>query len=293
MKSLSEHIMDVFNRPVKPFDVDDYGGLQQDEYIMNDVIMCQKCDTPRMYVDEKFNIKVRCLCACQTEKRDKEAQDIKDKERQREIERLQRVSLIGERYQKVNFELTETGHNPTFDAAFTRCRKYCEVSNTVLEKGLGIYLYGDKGTGKTHLTACMANDLIRRRKQVLFTNFAAIVRLITETWKKGSTASENELITRLATVDFLFIDDVGTERYQSTKDTDLMIQEKTFEVLNKRYNNRKPTIFTSNYSIPELISDRGIMDKTVDRIAEMSSAVLKVEGSSYRMKARATVELPF
>ena len=291
MKSLSEHIMDVFNRPVKPFDVDDYGGLQQDEYIMNDVIMCQKCDTPRMYVDEKFNIKVRCLCACQTEKRDKEAQDIKDKERQREIERLQRVSLIGERYQKVNFELTETGHNPTFDAAFTRCRKYCEVSNTVLEKGLGIYLYGDKGTGKTHLTACMANALIQQRKQVLFTNFAEISKLLRSTFgKKGE--SEAEYINRLATIDFLFIDDLGTERVQ-TKDGDLWLQEKIFDVLNKRYNNRKPTIFTSNYSIPELISDRGIMDKTVDRIAEMSSAVLKVEGSSYRMKARATVELPF
>ncbi len=291
MKSLSEHILDVFNRPVKPFDVKDFGGLQEDEYVMNDVIMCRKCDTPRMFVDEAHNIKVRCLCDCQAEKRDKSIQDAKDLERQWEIERLQRASLIGERYQKVNFESTKTGHNPTFDTAFTRCRKYCEVSSVVLSKGLGIYLHGDKGTGKTHLTACMANALIQQRRQVLFTNFAEIAKLLKGTFgKKGE--SEAEYINRLATIDFLFIDDLGAERVQ-TKDGDLWLQEIIFDVVNKRYNNRKPTNFTSNYSIPELISDRGIAPRTVDRIAEMSSAVLKVEGNSYRMKARSAVELPF
>ena len=90
----------------------------------------------------------------------------------------------------------------------------------------------------------------------------------------------------------MFIDDLGTERVQ-TKDGDLWLQEKVFDVLNKRYNNRKPTIFTSNYSIQELLSERGLAIRTVDRIVEMSSAVLKVEGNSYRMKARAAVELPF
>ena len=291
MKSLSEHILEVFNRPVKPFNVEDFGGLREDEYIMNEVIMCRQCDTPRMFVDDKFNIKVRCLCACQTEKRDKAEQEEKERERQREIERIQRASLIGERYQNVAFETTETGHNPTFDAAFIRCRKYCEVSDKVLAGGLGIYLYGDKGTGKTHLTACMANALIQKRKQVLFTNFAEISKLLKGTFGKKNE-SEAEYINRLATIDFLFIDDLGTERVQ-TKDGDLWLQEKVFDVLNKRYNNRKPTIFTSNYSIPELISERGIAERTVDRIVEMSSAVLKIEGETYRLKARAAVKLPF
>ena len=43
-----------------------------------------------------------------------------------------------------------------------------------------------------------------------------------------------------------------------------------------------PTIFTSNYSIQDLINDRGLEVKTADRIAEMSNAVIKLEGTSYR-----------
>ena len=46
----------------------------------------------------------------------------------------------------------------------------------------------------------------------------------------------------------------------------------------------KPTIFTSNYSLQELVQDRGLLDKTVDRILEMSTAILKVEGRSNRAK---------
>ena len=74
-----------------------------------------------------------------------------------------------------------------------------------MEDGLGIYIYGDKGTGKTHLTACMANVLIKQRRQVLFTNFAEISKLIRGTFGRISE-SESDFIKRLAGIDFLFIE---------------------------------------------------------------------------------------
>lgn len=290
MRPIGNAINDIFNRPPKPFNLDDYGGLREDEYVMNDVIMCKKCDTARMFVHGNF--KVRCLCKCQAEAQKQAEAEEKERERQKEIEKYQTASLIGDRYKNASFTNTETGHNATFDNAYIRCKRYCEVADKVLADGLGIYLYGDKGTGKTHLTACMANNLIRQRKQVLFTNFAEIAKAIKGTFN-SLHESEGSYINRIATIDFLFIDDLGTERVQATNGADLWLQEKIFDVLNKRYNNHKPTIFTSNHSIAELISERGIMSKTVDRIAEMSSAVLKIEGESYRLKARAAVKLPF
>ena len=43
------------------------------------------------------------------------------------------------------------------------------------------------------------------------------------------------LINQIANVDFLFIDDLGTEKV--TKDgEDTWLQDKIFEVINKRYN---------------------------------------------------------
>ena len=56
-----------------------------------------------------------------------------------------------------------------------------------------------------------------------------------------------------------------------------------FDIINKRYNNKKATIFSSNHSLNELINKSGIAEKTVDRISEMASgAVMKIEGASLR-----------
>lgn len=55
--------------------------------------------------------------------------------------------------------------------------------------------------------------------------------------------------------------------------------------MNKRYNANKPIIFTSNYSLAEMVKNRGLADKTVDRISEMCE-VIKLDGKSYRLKAK-------
>lgn len=233
---------------------------------------------------------VGCICDCQKRAiaREKELRVLQDTQRQ--IKRLQGQSLMGERYCNVTFDTTLTGFNQTFDEAFERCKKYCEVSKQVYENGYGIYIYGDKGTGKTHLTACMANELIKQFRPVMFTNFFEIGEMIKTTFRgKGDT--EGNIINRIATVDFLFLDDLGTEKVMQNGEDNWM-QGKIFEVLNKRYNNKKPTIFTSNYSIQQLTPERGMMDKTVDRIGEMSTVTLKIEGASNRTKMRSK-NLPF
>lgn len=268
--------------------------LKDDEYIKDNLVYCKLCNTPRsLFIKPPFDNKerlVRCICECQTKKRDDEERQEREFKRLNELQKLKVASLIGDRYKDTSFTNTEIGHNPSFDTAFIRCKRYCEVSREVLNKGLGIYIYGSKGTGKTHLTACMANELMNQMFQVLFTNFFEISKMIKGTW--NTREKESDYIDRLANIDFLFIDDLGTERV-SNGENDLWLQEKIFDVLNKRYNMQKPTIFTSNHSLVELINDRGFMDKTIDRIAEMSSAILKIEGESYRFKKRNQMDIPF
>ena len=263
--------------------------LKEDEYIKDNLIYCSKCNTPRsLYIK---NVLRRCICECQEVERNEKQLKEKELARLREINDLKEASLIGERYKNTYFNSTLTGHNHTFDTAYLRCKKYCDVSSIVFKQGLGIYLYGDTGTGKTHLTACMVNELVDKGYQVLFTNFFEISKMIKNTFYKPDV-SENDYINRLATIDFLFIDDLGTERVQNGE-SDLWLQEKIFDVLNKRYNNKKPTIFSSNHSLAELVKDRGFMKKTVDRIAEMSTAVLQIKGESFRLKNRNKNEIPF
>jgi DNA replication protein DnaC len=206
------------------------------------------------------------------------------------LEGLRSASLLGARYKDTTFKNTDTTVGGDFMKAYNRCRKYCEISAEALQNGYGIYIYGNSGTGKTHLTACICNELINQYRQCLFTNFFEISKMIRATFSKSNTDAET-VIKRICEVDFLFIDDLGTEALQRSGE-DTWLQDQVFDIINKRYNNNKPTIFSSNHSLGELISDRGMMQKTVERIMEMSTAIIKVEGQSYRPKKRGK-DVPF
>lgn len=273
--------MTIFESVIKKHS---FTNLKKDEYIdENGIVKCSRCHTDRIVFIN--NVVVRCLCVCQ-EQQDNENWELEKKHREQfNLEQLKEMSMMGSRYKDVTFNSTTLGEEgrEMFDKAFYRCQKYCEIHEEVLAKGQGIYIYGTQGSGKTHITACMANELMKKRKTVLFTNFFEISKHL----------QEIDYIKKLSRVDFLFIDDIGTERVQSTNGSDLQLQEKIFEVLNKRYIEKKPTIFTSNYSLKELINNRGVLPKTVDRIVEMSTVIMEINCPSYRKKNRLMHDINF
>ena len=228
----------------------------------------------------KYSFHVMCECEVKREKA--ERQKLEDLEKMQKIEKLRALSLLGERFKNVAFETTQTGANSSFDAAFNRCKKYCEIYQETVKNGYGIYLFGDKGVGKTHLTACMANFLISKCVPVIFTNLFEISKAVESTFNRSSSQSEQLLIQKFSNIDVLFFDDLGTEIFTKTSG-ETWLQGLLFDLINKRYNNRKATVFSSNYSLNSLINERGIMEKTVERISEMTSgAVMKIAGKSLR-----------
>lgn len=265
----------------------------RETYEKDGELYCKICGKRKtVKIENPFTHKIEikpCACKCDTKEIEEFEERHRREEEQRKLDKLIKSSMLGERYKGIAFKDTETGFNDVFDKTLLRCRKYTQISSEALKNGYGLYLFGNSGSGKTHLTACMANELLKQHKQVLFTNFFEISSAIRNTFKKSAT--EEGLIDRIANVDFLFLDDLGTERVVKEGE-DLWMQEKMYEVINKRYNEKKPTIFTSNYSLQELVEDRGLMQKTVDRILEMSTVILKLEGPSYRMRQRKS-QLPF
>ena len=244
--------------------------------------ICEVCGKPRFYISSITGRAVPCLCDCEKKRqREEEAENAK-RQRMAAVAELKDLSLLGARFSAVTFENTKTGESKSFDAAFARCRKYCENADLVYDNGYGIYIYGDKGTGKTHLAACIVNGLSEQLVPAVFTNFGEIAKL---------ALKSTELFERLCEVEFLVVDDIGAQRVRG-KDGDLWLQEKAYEVINYRYNEMLPTIFTSNYSLGDLVTECGVAARTVDRIAEMSSAVLKITGASRRLKKNGG-ELPF
>lgn len=228
----------------------------------------------------------RVMCKCEEERRKKEDEERKMLDKMRRIENLKSLSLLGERYKDVTFENSKTGFNSSFDEAFNRCKKYAEIYEEVLKNGYGIYLFGDKGVGKTHITACMANYLISKCVPVLFTNLFEISKAVKSTFSRESSQTEQDLIQKFSNIEILFFDDLGTEIFNKNSG-ETWLQGLLFDLINKRYNNKKATIFSSNYSLNSLINERGIMEKTVDRISEMTQgAVIKISGNSLRTSSQ-------
>ena len=116
---------------------------------------------------------------------------------------------------------------------------------------------------------------------VLFTNFFEIAKHIKQTFNYNNSETEEQFINRLTDVDLLIIDDIGTEILVKNGEK-TWLQDKIYDVINARYVEQKPTIFSSNESLTELVEKCGLMKKTVDRIASMSTARIKLQGSSYR-----------
>lgn len=269
--------------------VQDTKNLTKDDYEKDGLIYCGKCHTPKQKILNYAGTqrKVNCMCQCESEEYDRQIEEERQRERQEKVNKLKLNSLMGERYANASFDTCQL-ENESFKRAFERCRNYCINSKEVLQNGYGIYLWGSCGTGKTHLMACMCNELMNQLKQCIFTNFFDISKSIRATFSGGDT--EENLINKITNCDFLFIDDLGTEVLRKGND-DTWLQEKIYDIINKRYNAKKPTVFTSNYSFSELINDRGMMIKSVDRIVEMSNAVIKLEGNSYRKKVNK--QIPF
>ena len=155
---------------------------------------------------------------------------------------------------------------------------YLDNLDENIENGKGIYFWSDaKGSGKTMVAAAIANELINNHKR--FVKFATSLDILDEirsTYNKDSEESESKLLNDLVTADFLIIDDFGTERASD------WAGEKFYQIVNKRYINKKVTFYTSNYDLNTLKYD----DRISSRIRERTYIVHFPEESVREFIAR-------
>lgn len=256
--------------------------LREDEYLGdNGLPYCSKCKTPRFYASEDGKWAMRAACQCQQEAYKREQEEYERQKVMEEFRNRKKLSLLGQRYSNATFKTaTLTEHNRE---AFEKAKNYVENHEEVFKHNIGLYIYGDNSSGKTFLTACICNELVWRKRYCVYTNLASILNELRSSYD-GKGEGESILLARLRGYDFAFIDDLGKEfigrefRPESSK----WAEEKLFEVLNERYNAQKPTIFSSNYSIDELYSLLGLDKAIVERINEMSTRVIQLNGDDFR-----------
>lgn len=186
-----------------------------------------------------------------------------------QAQRLLEKSNLGRRFKTRTFETFDKNKNVSaYEKAFT----YADTFDQ--NDGQGLLFIGSCGTGKTHLAAAITNFIISEFGiSVKFGNFIDLLADIKSTWNKESEASEDDIIKAFLDIDLLVIDDIGKEK--STEWSNSVL----YRVINRRYENYKATIITSNFSIPEL--EKAIGQATVSRIIEMCDGV-KMDGEDVR-----------
>lgn len=140
----------------------------------------------------------------------------------------------------------------------------------------GIYLHGAVGTGKTHIAYAIGNKWQSvTQKYVTFWNTTELFNEIKEDFDRHY-ADKSRTLERLMDSDSLLIlDDIGSE-----KPTE-WVQEQFYLLINKKYNDMVPVIFTSNYTVAELAARLG--KRIASRIVEMCD-VKELKGVDRRLQ---------
>jgi DNA replication protein DnaC len=113
--------------------------------------------------------------------------------------------------------------------------------------GRGLFFEGQPGVGKTHLAVAMLKQVIERTgARGIFYDTRDLLRLIRSTYDASTRTTELEILRPVMTADLLVLDDLGAEK------TSEWVEETMNLIVNTRYNERRLTIFTSNYKdIPD------------------------------------------
>jgi len=147
-----------------------------------------------------------------------------------------------------------------------------------MERNTSVLFMGTNGTGKSHLAQSLALLACQKEYRTYYTTLS---NLLTDLNLGVFEKTLEKRMRKYINPELLVIDETGHDRLELklVKEAHLL-----FKVINKRYNDDKPLIFTSNVEKelwPEFLGDPLTTSAILDRIFH-HSVIVEINGPSYR-----------
>lgn len=241
------------------------------EYIDGEVVRCKRCGKirGRIYWNTSNGGKTYCglpghigllsqdpkkrdqECQCELGKREQTYRQMTEDDRLRRIVRYEKESHLPKRYRYVTFGRSEKG-SPEFETGKSRCQGYCKASAKVLKRGSGIWMTGAGQTGKTHLAACLANELLDQCKQVVYVTPSHFEQELKDCMDRHLPTSEYSNQCRRA--QFLIVDDFDKSSIPTDLEGNWAVKQ-LLSVLESRFENKLPTVICSRNLPQDMIQE--------------------------------------
>lgn len=240
------------------------------------LLVCGKCHTRKqMHIKTPGGneVTVTVICKCEKEAQDKAVEEKKMLEDFEKVKELRSASIIDDKFRGSSFDTCTVLKDNARQIHL--CKRYVAKFDEMYEKNQGLLLYGNVGTGKSHLAACMSNHLMAKLVPVYATSF---VKLLEENPKNVDVP---DIIAKMGKAKLVLFDDLGAERNTS------YALEMVYNLIDSRYRQRKPMIVTTNLGLDEMQKVQDIrLRRIYDRVLECCYPVL-FDGQSFRMKEAA------
>jgi DNA replication protein DnaC len=215
-------------------------------------------------------------CAGERAAAEREAAELERQQRERaRLEDLLGRAAIPVRFIGRDFD-NYRAETPGQRAALTAARDYAENFDRHARTGESLLMLGKAGTGKSHLASSILQAIMPAHCG-LYTTAADVIEMVRETWRRDSERSQGRVLHTLSTVPLLVIDEVGVQYGTESE------QNTLFQIIDRRYRDRRPLILMANLQPAELQTLLG--DRIYDRLREVSK-VLAFDWDSYRPQAR-------
>ena len=207
--------------------------------------------------------------------------------------RLLKAANIPARYEHCTLSDFDI-HSPGAHRSLAKARldAGCFVEEYPVEK-TGLLLIGPIGVGKTHLAVGIIQELIRSKGvPCLFCDYRELLKEIQNSYNPQVQTTELEILQPIFNAEVLVLDELG-----AVKPTE-WVWDTVSHILNTRYNDKRTTIITTNFSDQpaghlsgargaareETLGDR-IGERMRSRLHEMCR-VVQMEGSDFRQRVQ-------